>query len=285
MIVDSHCHAWPRWPYQPPVPDEERGAVEQLLWEMDQNGVDRAVLVSARIDRNPDNNEYGASCVARHPQRLRQFADIDCRWSPEYHTQGAADRLRALADRMPLAGVTHYVERENDGWLVSAGGIEFFRAVAERRLILSLAASPAWQEDIRAIARRFPGMPILCHHLAGIGSWPEGREDGVRRVVAGADLPNLMVKVSGFYYGSARPWEYPHSEALWVVRALYEAFGPHRLCWGSDYPVLRRALTYRQAIEAFRSHCVFGSAADRDAILGGTLDALLRRRTPAEALA
>ena len=40
MIVDAHCHAWATWPYQPPVPDpESRGRIEQLLFEMDQNGV------------------------------------------------------------------------------------------------------------------------------------------------------------------------------------------------------------------------------------------------------
>ncbi len=280
MIIDSHCHAWPRWPYQPPVPDDGRGAVQQLLWEMDQNGVDRAVLVCARIDRNPENNDYGAACVARHRDRLHQFADVDCRWSPEHHTPGAADRLRALADRIPFEGITHYVEPENDGWFRSDEGVAFFRAAAERNLIVSLAASPAWQEDIRAIARKFPTLPILCHHLAGIGGWSGGREDGVRRVVASVSEPNIMVKISGFYYGSERPWEYPHSDALWVVRALYEAFGPHRLCWGSDYPVVRRALTYRQSLEAFRTHCTFVAPADRDAILGGTLDAVLRTRRP-----
>ena len=50
MIVDSHCHAWRTWPYQPPVPDPEgRGTVEQLLFEMDGAGVDRAAVVCARI--------------------------------------------------------------------------------------------------------------------------------------------------------------------------------------------------------------------------------------------
>ena len=46
MIIDSHSHAWPRWPYQPPVPDgDSRGRIEQLLHEMDRHGVDQAVLV------------------------------------------------------------------------------------------------------------------------------------------------------------------------------------------------------------------------------------------------
>lgn len=280
MIIDSHCHAWPLWPYQPPVPDDGRGAVEQLLWEMDQNGVDRATLVCARIERNPNNNEYVAGCVAAHPGRLHQFADLDCRWSPEYHTPGAADRLRTLCDRMPIAGITHYVEPENDGWMRTDEARALFGEAARRDLIVSLAASPAWQEDLRALARAFPSLPILCHHLAGIGGWSGGREDGVRRVVASAGEPNILVKVSGFYYGSDRPWEYPHCDALWAVRALYEAFGAHRLCWGSDYPVLRRAMTYRQSIEAFRTHCHFVSPVDCDAILGGTLDTVLRTTRP-----
>ena len=30
MIIDAHCHAWRKWPYRPPVPDENsRGSCEQ----------------------------------------------------------------------------------------------------------------------------------------------------------------------------------------------------------------------------------------------------------------
>ncbi|MBV9539385.1 MAG: amidohydrolase, partial [Acidisphaera sp.] len=211
--------------------------------------------------------------------------DADCRWSPDYHTKGAADRLRALADRIPCEGITHYVEPENDGWFRSDEGMAFFRAAAKRDLIVSLAASPAWQDDIRSVAAAFPSLPILCHHLAGIGGWADGHEDGVRRVVDSARFPNILVKISGFYYGSQTPWGYPHADRLWIVRSLYEAFGAHRLCWGSDYPVVRRALTYRQALEAFRTHCTFVSEEDRAAILGGTLDAVLRTRRPASVAA
>ena len=71
MIIDSHCHAWTRWPYQPPVPDDEhRGKIEQLINEMDLNGVDQALLVCAQIDHNPENNAYIAEQVARFPTRL-----------------------------------------------------------------------------------------------------------------------------------------------------------------------------------------------------------------------
>ena len=120
MIIDSHCHAWTTWPYDATVPDpDSRGRIEQLLFEMDRNGVDRAILICARIDFNPDNNEYVAEAASRHPDRIVPFPDIDCSWSPEYHTPGAVDRLRAAADRWSMAGFTHYVEEQNDGWFLA----------------------------------------------------------------------------------------------------------------------------------------------------------------------
>ena len=59
MIYDAHCHAWDRWPYLPAVPDgESRGTMEQLVFEMDRNEVDKALIVCAGITHNPDNNQY-----------------------------------------------------------------------------------------------------------------------------------------------------------------------------------------------------------------------------------
>ncbi|MBX6773072.1 MAG: amidohydrolase family protein, partial [Chloroflexi bacterium] len=141
MIIDSHCHAWRFWPYQPPVPDPmSRGIVEQLLFEMDQNGVERAAVVCARIDHNPDNNDYVAEAVRRYPGRLYQIADVDCSWTETYHTPGAADRLAATIDRYRIKGFTHYVRSDDDGsWFLSDEGLAFFRVAAERRQIVSLA--------------------------------------------------------------------------------------------------------------------------------------------------
>ena len=105
-ILDSHCHAWRRWPYPPPVPDSEsRGTIDQLVYEMDGNGVSQALVVCAAIDDNPDNTAYVVSCLERHPGRFHVVADLDCTWSGTYHLPGSADRLRALDDRYELAGV------------------------------------------------------------------------------------------------------------------------------------------------------------------------------------
>jgi L-fuconolactonase len=289
-ILDSHCHAWRRWPYAPLVPDEDtRGTIGQLLYEMDLNAVSQAAVVCAAIDNNPDNVAYVAFARERHQSRLHVVADLDCTWSEYYHRPGAADRLRALADRYPLAGFTHYVYEDNDGWLASDEAEAVFAVSEQRGLFVSLAAGPGWQSDLRAVAERHPSVPVLCHHLAGLRTITELGSTAtaesvyaaaLEQVRASASVNNIFIKVSGFHYASAQGWDYPWGEAVELFSKLFETFGPRRLCWGSDFPASRGFCTYRQSLEVVRSHCHFLDEDDRRMILGGTLRAILDGRSP-----
>jgi L-fuconolactonase len=282
VIVDSHCHAWRHWPYQPPVPDPtSRGTVEQLLFEMDRNGVDRAVVVCARIDHNPDNNDYVAACARRFPDRLYQFADVDCPWAETYQQPGAANRLAAAVRDYGLRGFTHYVAAVDDGaWYLSDEGSAFLRTAAELNQIASFAIPARLQPVLRRLAERFPTVPFLCHHMAGARVADGPDSPALRDILASAALPNVHVKLSGFHYVGPVAWEYPYPECRPIVRALYEQFGPERLHWGSDYPVVRRAMTYQQALEAVRTHCDFIPPRDLERILGAGLHDLLERHGP-----
>jgi len=279
MILDSHCHAWRLWPYEPPVPDpESRGVVAQLLFEMDQGGVDQAVIVCARIDHNPDNNDYVAASVRAFPHRLHQFADVDCAWATTYHAPGAADRLSRAIEAYDLKGFTHYVRAEDDGsWFLSDEGQAFWRVAAENHQIVSLSIGPRLQATVRRVAEMFPSLALLCHHMAGARVGESADFPALHAILESARWPNINIKLSGFHYVSNTPWGFPYADCEPVVRALYEHFGPERLCWGSDYPVVRRSMTYRQSLEVVRSHCTFIPEPDRELILGASLARLLAR--------
>lgn len=277
MIFDCHTHAWRYWPYRPEVPDpRSRGLVEQLLWEMDRHQVDRAVLVCARIDHNPDNNDYVAECVRRYPDRLVQFADVDCSWTDTYHRPGAAARLAEAVERYQLRGFTHYLKDDTD-WFGSDEGLAFFAKAAELRLVASLALGPSWQPALRELAGRFPGVTFLCHHMAGARATEPPPRPWLTEILRSAAVPNICIKLSGSHYVAERGWDYPCSDAIHVVRALYEQYGPERLCWGSDYPVVPLYMTYQHALEAFRTYCPFVPEPHRALILGGNLERILRR--------
>ena len=65
-------------------------------------------------------------------------------------------------------------------------------------------------------------------------------------------MPNIYVKMSGFHYVAPITWEYPYHDTHDVVRKLYEAFG---------------------------AHCSFIAEADRQKILGPSLQRLFAAST------
>lgn len=278
-ILDCHCHAWRVWPYSPLVPDEDaRGTVEQLIYEMDVHGVEQATVVCAAIENNPDNLDYVDFACKRYPDRLRMVADHDCQWSATYHLPGSAERLRALADAYELVGFTHYAFEQNDGWLRGEDAEAVFALAAERRLIVNLAAGPAWQADLREIAARHPSVPVLCHTLGGIRAAEGLDSPGLAELLASAAVPNIYVKVAGLPYCAERAWDYPWTDVLAALERIHDAYGPARLCWGSDFPASKRFTTYRQALEVVRRHCPFFAAEDLRLILGENLRGLLAGR-------
>jgi L-fuconolactonase len=283
MIVDTHCHAWRRWPYDTSVPDPDtRGSIEALLYEMDHAGVDHAAVVCARIGAgaggdgfgNEDDNEYVLDAAARHPDRLTAWIDVDCAWRPDHHAPGAAGRLREALERTGAQGFTHYVTPENDGWLRTDDAAEFFSVAAEAGVVASLAIGSAWFDDLALIAEANPTLPILLHHMTN-PSRGEHREAEIESLLALARHSSIGVKVSGFNYNSERWWEYPYPGAVDLFQRIHGAFGSDRLYWGSDFPASRDQLTYRQSIEVVRTHCSFVGDSAVDAILGGNAARLL----------
>jgi predicted TIM-barrel fold metal-dependent hydrolase len=277
-IIDSHCHAWSYWPYQPPVPDpEQRGRIEQLLHEMDINKIDQALLVSAQIEHNPDNNSYIAAQVKRYPDRLYQLVDLDSKWSTTYHQPGGGQRLRQMADQWIIKGFTHYLHEEEDGsWLYGSEGQSIFQAAADLNLFASLSCLPHQQSAVRKIARIFPQVPILCHHMGFVRSGKKENRENLKEILSSSENPNIYIKISGFAYAAEESWNFPFQEVQWIAAAIYDQFGPQRLCWGSDYPVVRFFMTYRQSIEVFRTFCDFVPDQDKAWILGRTLQGMLK---------
>jgi predicted TIM-barrel fold metal-dependent hydrolase len=286
MIIDGHVHIWNRWPYQPAVPDpDSRARAEQLLWQMDAAGVERALVICAAIGENAHNTADAFDAAERHPGRLEVFADVECRWSPAYGSPGAAARLAAALARWPLRGIAHYLTEAEDGaWLTGPEGEAFFALAAGRRLIVSLSAMPHQMGQVLALARRHPDLVLVLNHHGFLGPRRGATADARALVTATAAAPNVHVKLSGMGHLAAPTDEYPYQRLNWIVQAMLRAFGPRRLIWGSDWPVSARAMTYPQTLSWLTRHGGLDPATQA-ATLGGTLARLLEAAGPEAARA
>jgi predicted TIM-barrel fold metal-dependent hydrolase len=96
-------------------------------------------------------------------------------------------------------------------------------------------------------------------------------------VQAAAGCSNVFIKYSGMGNVAAPDQEYPYTDLQAIPRALATTFGAERMVWGSDYPVSRRYMTYRQALSLLTRHGPF-EAEERQLVLGGNMLRLIEER-------
>ncbi|MBS7701031.1 MULTISPECIES: amidohydrolase family protein [unclassified Chelatococcus] len=281
MIIDSHCHVWENWPYEPASPyAAARGRAGELVYEMDAHGVARAVIICARIGDNPGNVDYAYHVARAHPGRFEVFPDIDCRWSADYHRPGAAQRLEAALSRWSFNGFTHYLDERDDGvWLTSADGLAFFGIADARHLIVSLSVLPHQIPAVVRLAERYPDLAILVHHFAFLGPRTAATLNGRGLVRAAAACPNIHIKYSGLGNVAAPEQDFPYAPLQWILSDVAAAFGPERVLWGSDFPVSRKHMTYAQCLALLTRHGPF-AVSDLPAVLGGNMARLLAVPAP-----
>ena len=71
-------------------------------------------------------------------------------------------------------------------------------------------------------------------------------------------------------------WDYPYPEAQSLIEGMRDRFGAAKLIWGSDMPNVERFCTYKQSLDYVKRYCGFLKSGEKDAILGGNVDKLLR---------
>jgi L-fuconolactonase len=118
-----------------------------------------------------------------------------------------------------------------------------------------------------AFAQRHPALPIVIDHMAK----PDMARDEFaawRALMAPlAALPQVHCKLSGLVTEIGPGWRLDTLRPY--VDAVLDLFGPQRVMWGSDWPVLNLAADYPRWADATDALLESETAEQRDAVLGG----------------
>lgn len=259
MIVDSHCHVALGW-YEP---------VEVLLEQMDRNGVDRAVLVQMR---GQTDNSYQEECVRRFPDRLVSVVLVD------WESAEAPRELERLAER-GAGGLRLWAHSRSPG----EDPLLIWRKAGELGLpVTCCGTSDGFASDAFAeLVRSLPDLPIIVEHLGSINA-PDGEGPPYplrRKIFELARFPNVRIKIHGL--GEFAERALPVTEPYPFMRPLppflemaYDAFGPRRMLWGSDYPPVSAREGYGNALRLTMDELADKSEEDRALIFGGTAASL-----------
>ena len=180
------------------------------------------------------------------------------------------ERFRAGPGGSMLVGVRHRVCDEPDpDWLrrpdvrrglgaVAAAGLAFDLQVRTRELPAALDVCSSMPE-LRFVLDHLAAPPIASGDLSAWG----------RALLPLAELPNVSAKLSGLVtQADWRTWSI--DDLRHPVELAVDAFGPHRLMIGSDWPTCLLAGAYSDAIDSVRYLVAELPAHERDEIGGGT---------------
>lgn len=266
MQIDSHQHFWriSRGDYSWMSPDlkllyRDFGP-EDLQPLLANHGIDRTILVQAA--QTVAETEFMLQLAMTAP-----FVAGVVGWA-EFTDPEAVEIIERLADAPLIVGLRPMVQDiADDDWLVRPDLTPAFRTLIERRLVFDALILPRHLSRLLEVADRHPELSIVIDH----GAKPfirEGVLDPWRAdMVAAAARPNIVCKLSGLVTEAKADWTV--SDLRPYVDHLLELFGPQRLLWGSDWPVVNLAGGYDRWREVTLVLLSSLPEADQAAVLGG----------------
>jgi L-fuconolactonase len=265
MRLDAHQHFWSydaaQYPWIPPGSPLHRDWLPADLAALQRPlGFDGAIAVQAR--QVVGESDWLLSLADKHVNVKGVVGWVDLR----------SDRVEADLARLvahpKFVGVRHVVQEEPDDDFML--GKDFQRGISKLAafgLTYDILIYPKQLPAAIRLAANFPAQPFVLDHIAK-PPIKEGTIEPWKALLRElAKLPNVHCKVSGMLTeADHRHWQAGQFRPY--LDTVFEAFGPARLMYGSDWPVCLFAGSYEQAFRLVDDYARGLTEAERAGLFG-----------------
>lgn len=264
MLIDAHHHLWKYndtdyvWMTGAMTSLRRHFLIPELEATLHDCGVEGTVAVQAR--QSLEETDWLLDLASRNPLLLGVVG-----WVP-LNNANVADHLDRYRGERKLRGVRHVLHDEADDFYMLRE--DFNRGIAllkDRGLAYDILIFERHLPQTITFVDRHPKQVFVVDHIAK----PKIREGQMQpwkdRIGELAKRNNVYCKVSGMVTEADwTSWTADHLRPSFEV--VLSAFGPERLMFGSDWPVLTLAGTYRRWVETFDSLVAELSPEEKNAI-------------------
>ena len=268
MRVDSHHHFWKiargdyAWLTQKDFPALYRDFLAtDLEPHLKACGIDKTILVQGAETIAETQFLLDIAHATPFVAGVVGWADFAARDAPDQIARLAQDKkLKSL--RPMLQGLPQ------DDWILRPELADGLKALTQNGLRFDVLIFPRHLPVAAKFFARYPDLPCVIDH----GAKPNIAHGEIEpwksqmRAIA-RDFP-VFCKLSGLATEAAPGWTAATLKPY--VEALIEIFGPGRLMWGSDWPVLNVAGDYPGWHAIAQELTAQLPLSDRDEIFGGT---------------
>jgi L-fuconolactonase len=247
MKIDAHQHFWrySTQEYDWISPDmavlKQDCLPENLLPLLNTVGLEGTVAVQAR--QTLEETRWLLELAELYPFIKGIVGWVDLR-DPELPAQ-----LEEFCTHSSFCGVRHVVQDEaDDEFMLREDFLEAIAALAYFGLTYDILIFPKHLPVACRVAERFPDQPFVLDHIAKPLIKDGLLEPWSQEIGRLAVFPNVYCKVSGMI--TEAHWQrWKAADFVPYLETVFEAFGPERIMFGSDWPVCTLAGTYAQVAE------------------------------------
>ena len=264
QIVDAQIHTWGQGlPSNQSHWQVTHFTPEEAIALMDEGGVDAAVIHPPGWD--PNSTEMAFAAARNYPGRFAIMGALPLD-RPE-----SRERIGTWREQPGMLGLRYTFLHDPLRRRLHDGELDWLFAAAERAGIpIAMLATDSLPE-IGHIAERHPGLRLTIDHLGGRGGLTTLKDDAAMthmpQLVALAKHPNVAVKATGAPGYSSEPYPFPTMQTY--LRQIFDAFGPHRMFWGTD--ITKMPCSWRQCATMFTEELPWLGEADKRLVMGDAL--------------
>ncbi len=247
-LLDAHVHFWDparfEYPWLTSAGELNRSFLPQ---DLPQEGEGDREFVVVQADCLPEQGQAEVAWVRGLRAAGAPIVAVVAHAALE---EGAAieARLHDLAAIDLVAGVRRLLQDEEAGFALSEKFREGTEALARARMPLDLCIRRHQLAEATELVRRRPDVSFVLDHLAKPQVGPESFRSWAEDLGRLAALPNVTCKLSGLAT-EAVPERRRAGHLVPFLREAIDLFGPRRCMFGSDWPVLTTAMSYRQWLD------------------------------------
>ncbi len=251
MIIDAHQHFWQlanpfsTWPTAAEAAIHRDFMPHDFATLAETHAITGTVLVQAAPDMAETNFLLELADRSHLVRGVVGWVDMEAR--------AAHSNIRRYAAHRRFRGIRPMLQSISDPlWMLNAHFDDVYRELIEHDLSFDALVTPVHLEALCVLAARYPELSIIVDHGAkpqiakgmkakdGFAGWAPALE----RL---AGLPNVSCKLSGLLTEAG-----PDASASLLrpyLDHMLKVFGPERLMWGSDWPVVNLAGGYAHWID------------------------------------
>jgi L-fuconolactonase len=266
-IVDSHVHLYdPKDNLHDWITTVDALNAPHLSTEFSaaSQGIDVTDIVFVEVDAAAGKNikeiEW-LTAYSKHENRLRAMVAS----FPLELGEACAKDLERYADNPLARGVRRLIQGHvnEPGWCLQPKFIVGVQQLARYNLSFDMCIKHPQMGDAIELAERCPTVKIVLDHIGKPGIAAGYREPWRSQMRKLAKLPNLWCKISGVITEANHSAWTPEQVTPYITDTI-DAFGFDRVMFGSDWPVVNLASSYKQWIDIANSVVSNASATEQD---------------------